>query len=488
MSSRIGFVKFTAFDLPTVLDLEGIKSPNHPMRFANKVLSLAESHPFQPPLHPHAPQLDRTADGRLYKFTSELSPLMAAFWEHIEDVSVRREVVRRWYERHRHWEIETDLHWRHIDLLHDWMTELLFQRVYERVGRATSINRKIAAKKAQTLEEFQEMHREQRLLEADKFPKLLKRALENPFIHEVKEPNQLKAFDKARAELAAYRLDRHEKANELLSLRRINAGEELSNLREKRAMDARFAALKGRANLRKSRFEVADAHEAAWRHTVADSHTFRDLMREVVVEQAELFPALFKAALVDPWETEIRLPNNDNRFQIVQKLIDRQRLGLKSIKEHERNLDRWEDRAHEGHLQNQQLERDERLLRREGRRSYEQQLAHGQALAGQNGMIYLAGRTVPRAAFKIVTDTKSTVQLSLGIQGSPNAPLLQAAVPPQLDAAFASTAGVKSLTGELFESAAPAKIQENQRTEAQRKLLSLQALNGYGAGKKIVGG
>lgn len=488
MSTRIGIFTFRAFDLPTVHDFIGIKVPKHTMRFGNKVLSLGESHPFQPPLHAYAPELDKADKARLYKFTSELSPLMAAYWDHVQELSVRREIIRRWYERHRQWELEAERHWVAVDRLHDWMTEVLFQRVYERVGRLQAVYRKIAAQRATATDEFHELHREARLLEAERFPKLLKRALENPFLHEIKEPNQWKALDQARADLAAYRQERQARDATLRAVRRLDALDHLTDLREKQGMDARFRQRSGRFNLRKARFEVADAYEAAWRHTVSHSEAFSELVRAAVVEQANVYPELFKAALIDPWETAIRVPNQDNHFQISREQREAYRAGFKRSVNHERERERLEQDAKKVQLEGQKIERDERFERADGRRIYAHTQATGEALAAGRGQVYLAGRAIPRAPFRIATDVKSTLPLDLGIHGGPSALEQQAAVPPQVDAYFPATAGVRSLEGELFEAAPPARAQEAKRQEVASKMQTMQALNGYGAGKKRVAG
>lgn len=488
MPTRIGFIKFTAFDLPAVQDFEGIKQPKHPLHFGNKVLSLGESHPFQPPVHAYAPQLDEVQRKPMAKVLAELTPLMAAYWEHMEDLSVRREIVRRWYERQRQAEVAADKHWQHVEHLYLWATELLFQRVYERVGRLTSVYRKIAAKRAAVTEDFHEMHKEMRQLEVEKFPRLYRKALENPFIHEIKEPNQFKALDQARAELMAYRDERVSRDEELRATRRIDALENLKQLREKRALDARFLLRKGRFNLRQSRYEIADAFEAAWRHSVDTSGSFSKLIREQVVEQAQVYPELYKAALVDPWETAIRLPNQDNHFQVDQERIDQQRKSVKAVGAHERDLKGLEIEARKDAATQRLLERDERFALADGRRAYAQENAAGEAKAAGRGQVFVAGRSVPLAPFRIGTAPKSTLPLSLGIQGHPNAPEQQAPVPPQLDAYFPATAGVQRFEAPRFEAMPPARQQEEKRQELVEKLQTLQALNGYGAGKKRVSG
>ena len=453
MPIKIGFINFTAFDMPSPLEMASMKRNTRPIQFPNKVLSLYQSHPDQPGIRPYAPELDATPDKPFYKFMEEMTPLMASFHEHFHDLNVQKDIIRRWQERQNQIQLGQERYERKTDDIHRWMIELLYRRVYERVGRMTSVFRKLRIKDMEETKLFAHEHREKRLEEAEIFPRAYMKALRNPFFYEIKEPNQFKALDFERMKLAMNRRVRTAEDEVLLELRRVFAEEVSNKLFEKKRYDLNLFKTKGRGNIREQRMRLLADYDEAWRHTVQQFDAFRQAVRAGIMEQAEVFPKLHREAIVDPFVPEIKEPNDKDYFEKGQKKIDdmhalvERRARVKQELHHDAV-----DRKTAGTYQKQEVIHGDHRARDEAHDFESQRQVH-HAAASSQGMIYIAGREVPREGFAIQIDLKSTRPLPLGLHGSPRSPEWSLPVPPQNDAYYSNTAGVRSLDGKLFERA-----------------------------------
>ncbi len=432
MAERIGLIRFTAMDGPSATEYAAYKKIQRRLEPDNHVKSLAESHPYMPPWRVEHPDLTKTADSRVYKLASELAPIMDEYHHHVLDVARQKAIVQRWAQYHKNNGLAEDRYYRHVDLLHAWITELLFERVYRRVGRMHELFNKVAKHEWQDTRRFFHEHHVQRFKEARVYPELHHEELELPFRHEIKLPNQKKPFDFAKENLQADRrmlVDAKLKLEELRHLMMDMLGHDIKvQLRQTFLEKRQFQDDRSRWHMH----DVLRAFDKAWMHAWDSRDTFRDLIRKAVIEQAEYFPELLKKAYNNPFIREVSLPNQIKSAERYQMHIDRERTIMKLVKlslAHYRTIatDEIEEKREASVVQHDIL-----LNRRDGKRlelahhRYEAHVAEGR------GYIMLAGRLVPQPKIRIDTDITTGVPLSLGLHGTPSSPEQVAPLPLNL--------------------------------------------------------
>lgn len=481
MAEKIGLINFTAFDLLHPAEHIAFKRHTRVAQPLGKTLSLAESHPSQPPFPPYAPQLDGLPNPTVRKLAHELGPLMAAFHEHVRDVAIRRDIFRRWQARITQSDLADVRYMRQVDLFHSWMTELLFQRVYERIGRMEDMFRRIHARNAEQARIFTEQHRNKRLEEAELFPRIYLKALRNPFFEEIKEPNQFKALDFEKMRIAYNQRIRREADEQLLELRRAFAEDLIVKGYEKKLEDIRLFKTKGRGNIRKQKLKIADEYDKVWRDTATRFANFREVVREGVLSQAEHYPKMFRKALIDVYEPAIKWPNDHDHFEKNQADIDARRAFEREKAEQKRLA----SRSYMALRVDDALEHIEHYAARNHRRDrqtgFENNRLINKAQAAAQGMVFLGGQETPRVQVALATDLKATRPLRLGLQGSPRAPAVNIPVPPNLDAYFGDTAGVRTLEGKLHEKLPEAAESEAKRSDLDRRLQQVYGAKSYAA-------
>lgn len=168
---------------------------NQPIHGDGYVLSLHESHPLVKPWAHIHPALELDIDMRLYKFISEMTPLMDEFWDHVRDQSIRKDILFRWHKRR----LDLLLHEKNLrereDIFRDYITALLFERVYSRAIESRRTFHKIHEKEWLNTKEFNEFHRQCFLERLERDRQFVGKLAKNPFDLEIKKPNEDKTPD-----------------------------------------------------------------------------------------------------------------------------------------------------------------------------------------------------------------------------------------------------------------------------------------------------
>jgi hypothetical protein len=436
MPIKIGFVNFTGLDAPAATEYAAYKKLQRVLEPYGQVKSLAETHPPMPPWRFEPPALNRTPDTRLYKLAAELAPLMDQFHHRILDRSRLRaqlDMIERTRFQNDMAEIK---YYRQVDRLHAWITELLFERVYRRVGRNIQMFEKAALRDWLDARHWKEVHQEQRLAESKLYPELHKKELVHPYRFEIKLPNDEKALDKAQ--------EHNRDERRIIQDARIHAHHLRQVLHDiifdevKQELSRQYVARRDHYE-QKARWHLHDvmrAFEKAWMHAWDSRDAFRELVRRGIFEQAEIYPKLFRKALVDPWEVEIREPNEKDHHQKIQAHIDQERQELALIKlESEagrqvlKNIKTELAAYHlvsadkmEAHRLNSQWQKHV-LVERSDQQDLEQRdhISDAKRVESQ-GYQLLAGRMIPQPRFGVDADIVTRVPLTMGLHGDPRAP------------------------------------------------------------------
>jgi hypothetical protein len=436
MPIKIGFINFTAFDAPAPTEYAAYKKLARRLEPDGHVKSLAESYPPMPPMRFEPPALNRTPDTRLYKLASELAPWMDEFHSRVLDRARIRERLKMIERTHFQNDMAEIKYYRLVDRLHDWITELLFERVYQRVGRNLQMFDKVAQREWQDTKHWHEVHKEQRLKEAKAYPELHKKELVHPYRFEIKLPNDKKAVDLGEEHIHNER--------RIVQEARLHA-HQLRQLLHDIIFDEVKLELKRQYVTRRDHYEtqgrwhmhdVLRAFDKAWMHAWDSRDTFRELVRHGIFKQAEMYPKLFRKSLVDPWEVEIREPNEKDHHQKFQVHIDDERRQQKLV-ELETEAGRRLLKTNKIELENYRLVSSEQveviqddsqwqkhvLVERSDLKSLEgrEHVSDAKRVESQ-GYQLLAGRMVPQPRFGIDADIVTQVPLALGINGDPRAP------------------------------------------------------------------
>lgn len=436
MPIKIGFINFTALDGPLPTEYAAYKKLARLLEPGGHVKSLAESHPPMPPMRFEPPALNRTPDTRLYKLAAELAPWMDEFHHRVLDrarIHERLKMIERTRFQNDMAEIK---YYRQVDRLHAWITELLFERVYQRVGRNLQMFDKVAQREWQDTKHWNEVHKEQRLKEAKAYPELHKKELVHPYRFEIKLPNDKKAVDLGEEHILNER--------RIVQEARLHA-HQLRVLLHDIIFDEVKQELKRQYVTRRDHYEeqgrwhmhdVLRAFDKAWMHAWDSRDTFRELVRRGIFKQAELYPKLFKESLVDPWETEIREPNEKDHHQKFQVHIDDERRQQKLV-QLETEAGRRLLKTNKLELENYRLVSNEQieviqddsqwqkhvLVERSDLKNLEgREHVNDAKRVESQGYQLLAGRMVPQPRFGIDADIVTQVPLALGINGDPRAP------------------------------------------------------------------
>lgn len=436
MPIKIGFLNFTALDPPAPNEYAAYKKLARLLEPDPKVKSLAETHPSIPIWRFEAPGLNRTPDTRLYKLAAELAPIMDEFHSRVLDRARIRERLKMIERTHYQNDMAEIKYYRQVDLLHAWITELLFERVYRRVGRNVQMFEKVAKREWDETERWHHMHKEQRLKEAKLFPELHKKELVHPFRFEIKFPNDKKSVEKAEEHILEDR--------RIVQDARVHA-HQLRLLLHDTIFDAVKQELKQQYVSRrdqhdqKARWHLHDvlrAFEKAWVHAWDSRDTFREIVRRGIIEQAEMYPKLFRKALVDPWEVEIREPNEKDHHQKIQAHIDQERkiqalvkleteAGRILLKNNKIELEAYR------HVSAEKIEelrlnsewQKHVLVERKDQKDLEiREHTYAAKLVESQGYQLLAGRMIPQPRFGVDTDTVTGVPLTMGLHGDPRVP------------------------------------------------------------------
>ncbi|HET9237817.1 MAG TPA: hypothetical protein VFO10_11230 [Oligoflexus sp.] len=436
MPIKIGFINFTALDAPAPTEYAAYKKLARILEPHGHVKSLAESHPPMPPIRFEPPALNRTPDTRLYKLAAELAPWMDEFHHRVLDRARIHERLKM-IERTR---FQNDLaeikYYRQVDRLHAWITELLFERIYQRVGRNLQMFDKVAQREWQDLKHWHEVHKEQRLKEAKAYPELHKKELVHPYRFEIKLPNDKKAVElgeehilKERHIVQEARLHAHQLR---LVLHDIIFDEVKQELKRQYMNRRDHYEQQGRWHMH----DVLRAFDKAWMHAWDSRDTFRELVRRGIFKQAELYPKLFKQSLVDLWETEIREPNEKNHHQKFQVHLDAERrqqklvqleteAGRKLLKTNKVELENYRQVSSE-HIEvvqdDSQWQKHVLVERRDQKNLESREHVNDAKRVESQGYQLLAGRMVPQPRFGIDADIVTQVPLALGVNGDPRAP------------------------------------------------------------------
>jgi hypothetical protein len=182
--------------------------------------------------------------------------------------------------------------------------------------------------------------------------------------------------------------------------------------------------------------DVLRAFEKAWIHAWNQRVAFRELVRRGIIEQAEVYPKLFRDALVDPFELEIREPNEKNHKQKIQEHLheERQQQALVKLEsEADRQLlkttkiDLESYRAAsaeqiEAKQQSRQWQEHVLIERRDQHAIEERDHRSDAKRVESQGYQLLAGRMIPQPRFGVDADIVTRVPLSMGLHGDPRAP------------------------------------------------------------------
>jgi hypothetical protein len=436
MPIKIGFINFTALDAPTPTEYAAYKKLARLLEPGGHVKSLAESHPPMPPMRFETPALNRTPDTRLYKLAAELAPWLDEFHHRVLDRARIRQRLKMIERTHFQNDMAEIKYYRQVDRLHAWITELLFERVYQRLGRSLQMFEKVAQREWQDTKHWHDVHKEQRLKEAKAYPELHKKELVHPYRFEIKIPNDKKAVDLGEEHILNER--------RIVQDARLHA-HQLRVLLHDIIFDEVKLELKRQYVTRRDHYEeqglwhmhdVLRAFDKAWMHAWDSRDTFRELVRRGIFKQAEIYPKLFKQSLVDPWEVEIREPNDKDHHQKFQVHLDQER-KLQKLVELETEAGRQLLKNNKIELENYRILSSEQievlqdgsqwqkhvLVERSDLKSLEtrEHLNAAKRVESQ-GYQLLAGRMVPQPRFGIDSDIVSQVPLALGINGDPRAP------------------------------------------------------------------
>ncbi|HYX32520.1 MAG TPA: hypothetical protein VE954_05355 [Oligoflexus sp.] len=436
MSGKIGFAHFNLFESRSVSEFDAYKKLERRLEPNGVVKSLAESHPNQPPIRTEAPGLNVTPDKLMYRLASELAPWMDEFHTRILDRARIRERLKM-IERNRLQNDGAELkYYRHVDLLDAWITELLFERVYRRIGREHAMFLKVAQREWLQTEQFNQAVREQRIADANVYPELHLKELVHPYRFEIKIPNEKKSLEKLEERIHDQRhivQDLKVHSHELRRVLHDIIFDEVKLLLTQQYSTRREHYDKqGRWHMR----DVQQAFEKAWMHAWDSRDTFRELVRRGIFEQAEVYPRLFRKAIRDPFEIEIRKPNQKDQFTKIQEHVDLERKEVALL--------RLEEEADRQLLKNNKLElaayrlvsaeniEEQRLNsewqkhvlveRRDKGALERREYIYDAKRVESQGYQLLAGRMIPQPRFGIDADIITRVPLTMGLNGDPRAP------------------------------------------------------------------
>jgi hypothetical protein len=389
-----------------------------------------------PPWRFEAPALNRTPDNRLYKLAAELAPWMDEFHSRILDqarIRARLDMIERTRFQNDMAEVK---YYRQVDRLHAWITELLFERVYRRVGRNLQMFEKAALREWQDAKHWTEVHQNQRLIEARMYPELHRKELVHPYRFEVKIPNDKKARETTQEHILEERgivKDARMHAHQLREvLHDIIFDEVKMELQRQYVTRRDHYEKKARWHLQ----DVWKAFEKAWIHAWDSRDVFREIVRRGIFEQAEFYPKLFRQALVDPWEVAIREPNEKDHHQKVQAHIDLERqqqalikleteAGRLLLKNNKNELAAYRQVSEEKievHRLDSQWQQHVLVERSDARNLEQREHVFDAKRVESQGYQLLAGRMIPQPRFGVDADIITRVPLTLGLNGDPRAP------------------------------------------------------------------
>jgi len=436
MAEKIGFIKFTLMDSPSPTDYAAYDKLERRQEPDGHVKSLAETHPLLPPTRTEPKGLNRTPDTRLYKLAAELAPYMDEFHSRALDharINAQLDMIERTRMQNDRAELK---YFRQVDLLHAWITELLFERVYRRVGRAQALFQKIALREWMETENWNQMVREQRLDDSRIYPDLHKKELVHPYRFEIKMPNEKKSFEQTADHIRSERHIVEQAKVHAHQLRQVLHDIIFENVRLNLQQQSMIRRHQDDRRDHWHMHDVMRAFDKAWMHAWDSRDTFRELVRSGIFQQAELYPRLFRKAIRDPYEIEIREPNEKDYHQKIQAHIDHERQELKLIKlgeEAGRQVTRnnkielaayrlvaaeniEEQRLNSQWQKHVLVERSDQLAIE--RREY---IFDAKRVESQ-GYQLLAGRMIPQPKFAVDADLVTRVPLTLGLNGDPRAP------------------------------------------------------------------
>lgn len=163
-----------------------------PISGEGRVLRLDETHPRTFPWRGMHPAMEIDIDQRMYEFASELNPLLDEFWSRVEDHSLTRDIFDRWNQRRLLVIFEREEHNHRVDLMRDYLTALLFERVYKQALGRRKVFFQVRQDRMDDSSIFQQLHQDihyKRLYE-QRFKK--RQIAQNYYIPEIHKPNEKK--------------------------------------------------------------------------------------------------------------------------------------------------------------------------------------------------------------------------------------------------------------------------------------------------------
>ena len=181
-------------DLLTI-DPGEFSSMNHykqPINSDNEVLTIAESRPALIPWRGIHPALSLDIDGRLYKFISESSPAVRGLWDHFRELSLEKDIQLRWHRRRIQLLFERAEHQEKTELLKEFFTALLFEKVYQSTLRRKEMFEGVRNKSWLDSLEFTRLHREHFESDLLRKQKITDELWRSPYQYELTVPNEKK--------------------------------------------------------------------------------------------------------------------------------------------------------------------------------------------------------------------------------------------------------------------------------------------------------
>ncbi|SMF62761.1 hypothetical protein [Pseudobacteriovorax antillogorgiicola] len=159
-----------------------------------RVLTIAETHPTQRPWNRIHPALELDIDQRLYKFLSEMSPVMDEFWDYIRAQSIQKDILFRWHRRRLQLLMETEIVAERERLFKEYVTALLFERVYSQALARRKIFFDVRDKAWEDAEKFHRVHQEMFLERLHRDRVFIRQEVQNPYVPELRKPNEKKVL------------------------------------------------------------------------------------------------------------------------------------------------------------------------------------------------------------------------------------------------------------------------------------------------------
>ncbi|WP_141733582.1 hypothetical protein [Oligoflexus tunisiensis] len=405
MAQKIGFITFTALDPPSPTEYAAYKKLQRLLEPGNHVKTLAETHPIMPPWRFEAPALNRTPDHRAYKLAAELSPLMDEFHHRVLDRSRVRERLKTIERTRFQNDIAEIKYFRQVDLLHAWISELLFERIYRRIGREFSMFEKAAKKQWLEDERFRDWHREKRIAQAEFYPELQNKELLHPYKFEIRLPNEKKALQLIQEHTRDERRIVQEARAQAHQLQQVLHDIIFDSV--KQHLHQQYASRRSSYD-KQARWHLHDvlqAFEKAWVNAWESRGTFREPNEKDFktklkehIDQERQQQALVKMEV----EADRQLLKN-NKLE-----LDTYRHVAADQMEVKRMDSQWQEHV---------------LVERQHQQAIEQRDHVSDAKSAESQGYHLqAGHMLPQPRFGVDADLVTRVPLTLGLSGDPRAP------------------------------------------------------------------